>query len=414
MNLNNIFKVIIYIILGTTGLFSIYLPFVSYKKAYFVGEDYYVGMVDSIENQYNPFIDEIIQKGLTIQASKEKKILYNKLKPVADSLGLLQSKAEISGDSSRIISIKKVIDKFTAAKYERESEIDEKYSLDNLGKTKLTDIKKAIKDTLKVKDYVAIVANKLRNPNQRKSIKPITAAEINIQKVNEQDKGGFIIFGVTLIVVVIFIALVEENIIQLHLSPLKYALIIVLFGFSMVMLYLIRKSLIDDIRFKEIFEEREKVVKERLLKIKNLEIEYLSIHNKYCDNLDSLVQFAKNAQSPVERYLVDKNDTAAVNNALRAGLPLKDTTYIAVDKKVFGANHTVKLDSLPYVPFSKQKFDIKVKQYNEDGRVINLILVQTLKKTFVENLAIYPENFDEEKTLHFGSLADPTTNGNWE
>lgn len=214
--------------------------------------------------------------------------------------------------------------------------------------------------------------------------------------------------------VVIFIALVEENIIQLHLSPLKYALIIVLFGFSMVMLYLIRKSLIDDIRFKEIFEEREKVVKERLLKIKNLEIEYLSIHNKYCDNLDSLVQFAKNAQSPVERYLVDKNDTAAVNNALRAGLPLKDTTYIAVDKKVFGANHTVKLDSLPYVPFSKQKFDIKVKQYNEDGRVINLILVQTLKKTFVENLAIYPENFDEEKTLHFGSLADPTTNGNWE
>lgn len=414
MNLGKIFKTVIYAILIIVGLTSILTPYVNYEKAYFVGDDYYISMVDSVSNQYEPYIEDLIQSERSDLALKEKKELYAKLKFAADSLGTLQSKAEISKDSARIANIGQVIDSFNAAKYAKEDEIDQKYSIENMDKEKLAAKKQSIMDTLSLDKYVLIVANEMRNPNKSKSIKPVDKEKINIQKVNLQDKGGFILFGLTVIGIVVFILLMDLKVIPLHLFSLRAALIVVLFSFTGLVIYLVWKSLIDDIRFKEVFEEREVEVKDRLTKIKDLEIEYLSSNARYCRDLDSLIYFAKKDSSAIVRYLVDKNDTAAVNNALRAGRPLKDTTYVPVDVKVFGKNHSVQLDSLPFVPYSDKRFEIKVDQVERNGRPVNLILVKTLKKTFVENLDIYPENFDEEVTIQFGSLADPTTNGNWE
>ena len=150
------------------------------------------------------------------------------------------------------------------------------------------------------------------------------------------------------------------------------------------------------------------------MQIKNLQVEFLSVNENYANSWDSLVHFAKTDSAQIVRYLVDKNDTAAVNNALRNNQPIKDTAYIPIDIKVFGEKHKINIDSIAYVPFTKTQFSLKTnKTKNANNRDVFYIEVKTKKKTFVEMLKIYPENFDEENYIQFGSLTEPTTEGNW-
>ena len=118
-------------------------------------------------------------------------------------------------------------------------------------------------------------------------------------------------------------------------------------------------SLANDIKFKEISELRETEVREKLMLIKDLQVQYLSDNKKYCSSWDSLLHYAKNDSAQIIRYLVDKNDTAAVNNALRAGKPIKDTAYVPINIKVYGEKQSINLDSLPYVPYTQEKFSLK-------------------------------------------------------
>ena len=112
--------------------------------------------------------------------------------------------------------------------------------------------------------------------------------------------------------------------------------------------------------------------------------------------------------------MVDKDDTASVNTALRNNDPITDTTYLSVDIKVFGRNHNIVIDSLQFVPFTKKIFSLKtIQSKNQNDRDISFIEVKTKKKTFVDMLDIYPENFDEENYIKIGSLTEPTTDGNW-
>ena len=159
---------------------------------------------------------------------------------------------------------------------------------------------------------------------------------------------------------------------------------------------------------------REKVVRNKLMQIKHLQVEYLSVNGSYSNSWDSLVDFAKNDSAQIIRYLVDKNDTSAVNNALRNKQPLKDTTYLPIDIKIFGEAHGIKIDSISYIPFTSEQFSLKTnKSKNVNNRDVFYIEVKTKGKAFVEMLKIYPKNFDEEKFIQFGSLTEPTTEGNW-
>ena len=106
MDFGQFLKPVIYALLALVGLVVIITPSVSYEEAYFVGDDYYITMVDSIEVGYEPYLKGLIQAEQNVLASKEKKAFHKKLKPLADSLSLLQSKAELSKDSTRIANAK--------------------------------------------------------------------------------------------------------------------------------------------------------------------------------------------------------------------------------------------------------------------------------------------------------------------
>ena len=414
METGSVFKPIIYSLIGLLGLSVIITPYISYDEAYFVEKDYYITMVDSIEAGYEPYISDLITAERNQLALLKKKEYYNSVKPISDSLQVELNKVSTGKDSLKLEKINEAIRLLEQKTFASNKKIETQFSLKKMPKKELAGKIKSIKDTLSLEDYVVIVANQIRNPNQLSNIPSINNEQIVIKKVNKQDKGGYLLFGLILIGLVIFMALMDRKIIPLHLPVFKYGIRValgIITGFIGVRVYF---TLANDIKFEETYELREKVVREKLMQIKNLQVEYLSVNQKYSDSWDSLINFAKNDSAQIVRYLVDKNDTAAVNNALRKNLPIRDTAYIPIDIKIFGESHGINIDSISYIPFTKKQFSLKTnKAKNANNRDVFYIEVKAKTKEFVEMLKIYPENFDEEKFIQFGSLAEPTTEGNW-
>lgn len=414
MEIGSFFKPVIYALLGVLGLVTILVPYVSYEEAYFVGDDYYITMCDSVEVGYEPYIKDLVQKERTGLAYAEKRDVFSKVKPVSDSLQFVLNKATINKDSSKIKELNEIIMDLNFKTDEKVASIMAKYSLDKMPKEVLNKKITEIKDTITMDNYIVIVANQIRNPNELSTIPSVKLEDVNVQKVNLQDKVGYLAVGLILIGLVGFMLLMEKELIPLHLDPLKFGGAFIFFGLAIVLGFKSYNSLANDIKFKEVFEARELEVREKLTKIKDLQVEYLSTNKTYCNNWDTLVDFVKNDSASIVRYLVDKNDTAAVNNALRNDQPIKDTTFIPVHVKVFGENHGLKLDSLPFVPYTAKQFELKTRAAkNANNRDVFFIEVKTKKKNFVDMLEIYPENFDEDIFIQFGSLAEPTTEGNW-
>ena len=66
------------------------------------------------------------------------------------------------------------------------------------------------------------------------------------------------------------------------------------------------------------------------------------------------------------------------------------------------------------MPYTQEKFSLKTaKTKNANNRDVFYIEVKTKKKTYLDMLKIYPKNFDEDVVIQFGSLTEPTTEGNW-
>ena len=414
MDFGQVLKPIIYSLLGVIGLVVIITPSVSYEEAYFAGDNYYITMADSIEFGYKPYIKNLIQIERNTQALKEKKALHKDLKYIADSLSLLQSRAELSKDSIKKEKAKKAYFDFKTMKEDKEKSIDEKYDISKLEKVELDNKIEIIKENFSLEDYIVIVANQIRNPNALSTIPSIKPSEINIKKVNRQDPNGYYIVGFTLIGIIIFMLLMDKGVIPIESFGFRVGGTAILMVTAIILGFLAYFSLADDIKFKEISEVRELEVRKKLMLIRDLQVQYLSDKEEYCNSWDSLLDYAKNDSAKIVRYLVDKNDTAAVNSALRKGKAIKDTAYVPINVKVYGEDKKVNLDSLPYVPYTNEKFFLKTnKAKNANNRDLFYIEVKTKKKTYLDMLKIYPKNFDEEVFIQFGSLTEPTTEGSW-
>ncbi len=414
METGSVFKPIIYSLIGILGLTVIVTPYFSYDEAYFVNDDYYITMVDSIEVGYEPYVEGLVIAERSYLASLKKKEFYVSLKSISDSLQVELNTSIARKDTVRQNRTNNAIRALENRTFIENEKIANKFALKNMPKKELEAKLNSIKDTLSMEDYIVIVANQIRNPNQLSTIPSINKKELSIKKVNLQDKSGYLLFGVILLGLVLFMVLMDKKIIPLHLPIYKYGIRVVLAtitGFIGIRVYF---TLANDIKFEKTYKAREKIVQKKLMQIKNLQVEYLSAKENYASSWDSLVHFAKNDSAQIIRYLVDKNDTAAVNTALRNDQPIKDTTYIPIDEKVFGEKHKINIDSISYIPFTKKQFLLKTnKTKNVNNRDVFYIEVKTKKKTFVDMLKIYPENFDEENFIKFGSLTEPTTEGNW-
>lgn len=399
------------------GIVSAIFPFASYENAYYVKGDYYVTMVDTISDRYEPYIKDLIQSKRNLSANFEKIKLANSLEKDAKKLELLLIRAKEKKDSLSIAKAENDINLFVAKQLNIESEIDEKWSIYNLSEKALNSKIGSVKDTLSINQFIVITTNQIINPNGLASIEKIKVNDISVKKVNRQDKISYITFGFVTIILGIFILLIARDIISLQSPIVKYGVMYVVLIIALLYIYKSNNSLQNDIEFERVYLDREDVVKEHILKLRNLQVAHLKEKLHYAENCSQLIRFAKQDSVQIVKFLVNQNDTNAVNNALKSGSALIDTIYIPVADKIYGKGNNINLDSICYVPFSKDTFSIKIGYVERNGKEIKVMLIQTEKRIFVENLDIFPENFDNlvapKPTLTVGSLREPTTEGNW-
>lgn len=410
-------KKIISFALFLIGFVSIIFPFTSYENAYYVKGDYYVTMVDTISDRYEPYILDLIQSKRNVQANIEKVKLANTLEKDAKQLDFTLLRAKEDNDSARIAEAQKNLDVFLNNQFEQEAKIDENWSLQNLPPEVLEQKIQSVKDTLSIDQFIVITTNQILNPNGLSNATKVTKDDISIKKVNRQDHSVYIILGLISIILGVFLYLITTEIIALHSPIVKYGSISAFFIIALIYISKINSSLQDDIEFERVFTEREATVKDHLLKLRDLQLAHLKEKGDYASSWKQMISFAKKDSVQIIKFLVNKNDTNAVNVAIKNGQDLEDTLYIPVSEMVYGKQPQVNLDSICYVPYSNDTFIVKTGFVERNEKEIKVMLIQTDKSTFVKNLDIFPENFDNfvarKPSLSVGSLNEPTTEGNW-
>ncbi len=205
---------------------------------------------------------------------------------------------------------------------------------------------------------------------------------------------------------------------------LQIVLIIVIIGLS----YAIYESIQQPIRFGQQHDQRKAAVIERLKGIRDAQVAYRTLNNRYTGSFDTLINFVKTAKLPLikmEGSLSDSLINAGVTEAkaLAMGLIKRDTVYVNAQDSLFKKGFNP--DSLQFVPFTnKAKFEmgsgelmtgsgVKVQVF--EAKVSNDIFLNGLEEQEIINMNDKANKLNRYAGVKVGSLEEANNNaGNWE
>ncbi len=212
----------------------------------------------------------------------------------------------------------------------------------------------------------------------------------------------------------------------------KIGLQVVLYCAIFFLGHALLKSISKPIFFNKKYEARYEVVKEKMMKVRDVEVAYQETYGKYTNNFDTLVDFIKNdslilikAEGSVPDSIYTKADSklAAELRALELGLISRDTIKVSVMDSLFHEGYNI--DTLKFIPFSNQE---KTFQLNADiiktlskveMPVFELIAhnnsyLKGLNKQLIINKNDAARDNDKFPGLVVGSLIEVSINGNWD
>ena len=189
----------------------------------------------------------------------------------------------------------------------------------------------------------------------------------------------------------------------------KLILQIALIAISLVLAYLIYDGIQGPIKFKAELEHKKEVVVNRLKDIREAQVAYRNVFGKYTSGFDTLIDFIENGQIPIIKLTADPNDTTLT-------IMFLDTMgYASGRDSIFGKRENFNPKDLMYIPYSDgQKFEMSAGITEKGGVSVNVVEVFAAHKYFLKGLDLKKNHIDPEDGLKFGSMTDPTTDGNWE
>lgn len=395
------------------GFIILIFPFFSGDDAYFIGKDFYINQTDSVNLKYEPYMEQLAAAQMNKKSFKFKKELRESLKPVGDSLEVAAINANKRKNPLIIKEINHAKDSLNKLTISKEIEIENQFNFYNLPAEQQNEMIQSLKDSISRADFLIILANEAYNPKDLSSIPEVNREDINIQQINQQDKTPFLFSGILVIIAGLVFLLYTFQMLPLHNLGFKLGIIFFLIFIVALLTYNLYKSVDDRLQFENALEIRKKKVIKRLNHIRNLQLIYLEENERYSENWEELTQFTKEDSIEITKYLVNKDDSAAVNRAKRQGLPLEEIIKVSVIEKAFDGKAPFKVDSLSYIPFTKEQFELDAGVLEKNEREIHVFEVKTNIYTFIKNLPYVPENFDKDKQLILGSMLEPTTEGNW-
>lgn len=194
-----------------------------------------------------------------------------------------------------------------------------------------------------------------------------------------------------------------------------------------VLIYFLRESIMEPIRFEEKYQARKSAVVERLKQIREMQVAYKSINNKYTGSFDTLIDFANNGNLKIvimEGSLSDSllKEGWTEQKAMKAGIIKRDTMLVAVKDSLC---KTYNPDSLRFVPcVANQEFKMASSSITtSSGLVIPVFEASVTNRVYLNGLDNQERiNMDNEAIqlgrfpgLKVGSVEEANNNaGNWE
>ena len=211
-----------------------------------------------------------------------------------------------------------------------------------------------------------------------------------------------------------------------------------------LLVYLIISGVQKPVDFDKAKDQRSVVGIQRLKDIRELQVAYKSVNNKFASTLDSLILFYNEGKMEVILQVGSRDDSLAVVNTDRIrkknrkitqeqlyDLYLKGerviatiTTTIDVKDTLFNHRNDFVVDSLKYIPFSggqEVEMEAIVKKVSGvdvplfEARMPYDALLKGLDRQLIINLKADCEVMNRYKGLQVGSVTAPNNNaGNWE
>lgn len=211
-----------------------------------------------------------------------------------------------------------------------------------------------------------------------------------------------------------------------------------------LLVYLIVTGIQKPVKFDKVKEQRSAVAVQRLKDIRELQVAYKSVNNKFASTVDSLILFYNTGKMDVILQVGSRDDSLAVANtdALKKKnrkitqeefyeLYLKGERVIAslktevnVKDTLFRSRKKFVIDSLKYIPYSggqEVEMEAVIKKVSGvdvplfEARMPYDALLKGLDRQLVINLKADCEVMNRYKGLQVGSITAPNNNaGNWE
>jgi len=159
---------------------------------------------------------------------------------------------------------------------------------------------------------------------------------------------------------------------------LKYGLWVVV----LLLCYLVYDSINSKIAYEEATKYRRAIVIERLKDIRSAQLAFKYVNENYAKSFNELLDFIKHDSFPVIKALGAVPDTLSEEEAVQMGLVTRDTSKVSVKDSIFSPRYlkghlkTFYIDSLPYIPFGKNR-ETFVFQAGE--KYISRMMVQVFK-----------------------------------
>lgn len=207
---------------------------------------------------------------------------------------------------------------------------------------------------------------------------------------------------------------------------MKKVIEIVLLAVIVCLGYFIYNSINEPIEYEKQYNKRTTAVVNRLKLIRDAQVAYKSINNKYTGSFDTLIDFVKNGQLKMLRMEGSLNDSLLAagmteKEAIKQGIIKRDTVYIAVKDSIC---KNISPDSLRSVPFANAEFEMgaTILTTNSnlqipvfEAKVANKVYLKGLNEQERINKDNLAKKLDRYPGLKVGSLEEANNNaGNWE
>ncbi len=181
--------------------------------------------------------------------------------------------------------------------------------------------------------------------------------------------------------------------------------------------YFVYQSIMEPVRFNKEKNAREAEVIQNLKDIRSAQLIFKQLNGTYAQNFDTLVWFLDAAEIPVIKIINDPTDTTFTRT-------ISDTLgYVKVSDSLFGKRQNYNLMSLSLIPFSEgEKFEMNAGVIERSGMDVNVFeavapytaYLKGMDEQTINNLIAKQEDIEKYAGLKVGSMAEPSTDGNWE